>query len=194
MSPPGWLVVAAAVLAIAAGWCANAEAALTLVSATGVAERPEHAGPLKTVAAEHTENGSWSTWPETRPPIFGSSDESLTVLATLAVLPVAAAGDDGFLGEQNFFAGLAAQYCAADAAGLEDQPVGGGGGDDPQVRPGADLLPQARENGLPFDTRVRRRQGAVDPVDRGGLVQADRHEVSSHAAHNSDGPRSRLAR
>ena len=49
---------------------------------------------LKTVAAEQTENGAWSTWPETRPPIFGSSDESLTVLATLAVLPAAAAGDD----------------------------------------------------------------------------------------------------
>ncbi len=49
---------------------------------------------LKTVAAEQTGNGSWSTWPETRPPIFGSSDESLTVLATLAVLPAAAAGDD----------------------------------------------------------------------------------------------------
>jgi hypothetical protein len=49
---------------------------------------------LKTVAAEQTENGSWSTWPETRPPIFGSSDESLTVLATLAVLPAAAAGND----------------------------------------------------------------------------------------------------
>jgi hypothetical protein len=49
---------------------------------------------LKTVASEQTENGSWSTWPETRPPIFGSSDESLTLLATLAVLPVAAAGDE----------------------------------------------------------------------------------------------------
>ncbi len=50
MSPAAWLLVAAAVLALAAGWCANAESALTLVSATGVAERPEHAGPLKTVA------------------------------------------------------------------------------------------------------------------------------------------------
>lgn len=48
---------------------------------------------LKTVEAEQTENGSWSTWPNTRPPIFGSSDESLTALATLAVLPVAATGD-----------------------------------------------------------------------------------------------------
>jgi hypothetical protein len=48
---------------------------------------------LKTVETEQTENGSWSTWPETRPPIFGTSDESLTALATLAVLPAAAAGD-----------------------------------------------------------------------------------------------------
>jgi CBS domain containing-hemolysin-like protein len=52
MSPSGWLVVAAAVLALAAGWCANAEAALTLVTATGVAERPEHKGPLEAVAAD----------------------------------------------------------------------------------------------------------------------------------------------
>jgi CBS domain containing-hemolysin-like protein len=52
MSPAGWLIVAAAVLALAAGWCANAEAALTLVTATGVAERPEHKGPLETVCAD----------------------------------------------------------------------------------------------------------------------------------------------
>src|SRR5262249_14553891 len=49
---------------------------------------------LKTVKAEQTGNGSWSAWPGTRPPIFGNSDESLTALATLAVLPAAAAGDD----------------------------------------------------------------------------------------------------
>lgn len=48
---------------------------------------------LKTVEAEQTENGSWSTWPGTRPPIFGPSDESLTALAILATLPVAANGD-----------------------------------------------------------------------------------------------------
>jgi len=52
MTPPGWLLVAAAVLALMAGWCANAEAALTLVSATGVAERPQHQGPLSTAAAD----------------------------------------------------------------------------------------------------------------------------------------------
>jgi len=48
---------------------------------------------LKTVQSEQSDNGSWSTWPETRPPIFGNSDESLTLLATLALMP-AAAGDD----------------------------------------------------------------------------------------------------
>jgi CBS domain containing-hemolysin-like protein len=52
MSPAAWLLVAAAVLALAAGWCANAESALSLVAAAGVAERPEHAGPLQTVAAD----------------------------------------------------------------------------------------------------------------------------------------------
>jgi hypothetical protein len=49
---------------------------------------------LKTVTSEQTENGSWSAWPETRPPIFGNSDESLTALATLAVLTAAATGDE----------------------------------------------------------------------------------------------------
>src|SRR5262249_20110720 len=44
--------------------------------------------------AEQTENGSWSTWPGTRPPIFGNSDESLTALAILALLPAAATGDE----------------------------------------------------------------------------------------------------
>jgi CBS domain containing-hemolysin-like protein len=52
MTAPAWLIVAAAVLALAAGWCANAEAALALVSATGVSERPEHTGPLQTVSAD----------------------------------------------------------------------------------------------------------------------------------------------
>jgi len=52
MTLPGWLLAAAAVLALVAGWCANAEAALALVSATGVAERPEHQGRLGTVAAD----------------------------------------------------------------------------------------------------------------------------------------------
>src|SRR4051794_4771685 len=49
---------------------------------------------LKTVKSDQIENGPWSTWPEARPPIFGNSDESMTALATLAVLPAAAAGDD----------------------------------------------------------------------------------------------------
>lgn len=48
---------------------------------------------LTTVESEQTENGSWSAWPETRAPIFGNSDESLTLLATLALLPAASEGD-----------------------------------------------------------------------------------------------------
>ena len=58
MTVPAWLLVAAAFLALAAGWCANAEAALTLVSATGAAERAAGDKPgskqsrLATVAAD----------------------------------------------------------------------------------------------------------------------------------------------
>jgi magnesium and cobalt exporter, CNNM family len=50
MTIPAWLLVAAAVFALVAGWCANAEAALALVSATGAAERAD--GHLRTVAAD----------------------------------------------------------------------------------------------------------------------------------------------
>jgi hypothetical protein len=49
---------------------------------------------LKTVEDDQTENGSWAAWPETRPPMLGSSDETMTVLATLALLPAAVAGDE----------------------------------------------------------------------------------------------------
>ena len=58
MTAPAWLLVAAAFLALVAGWCANAEAALTLVSATGAAERAAGDKPgskqsrLATVAAD----------------------------------------------------------------------------------------------------------------------------------------------
>jgi hypothetical protein len=47
----------------------------------------------KTVKSDQTEEGSWSSWPETRPPIFGNSDDSMTALATLAMVPAAAIGD-----------------------------------------------------------------------------------------------------
>jgi CBS domain containing-hemolysin-like protein len=54
MTPPAWLLVAAAMLALVAGWCANAEAALALVSATGAAERAvgDRHGRLAAVAAD----------------------------------------------------------------------------------------------------------------------------------------------
>jgi hypothetical protein len=48
---------------------------------------------LKTVKSEQTEDGSWSAWPETRPPIMGNSGESMTALATLALMLAADTGD-----------------------------------------------------------------------------------------------------
>lgn len=48
---------------------------------------------LSTVKSEQTADGSWVTWPATRPPIFGRSDESLSLMATLALLPMAAKGE-----------------------------------------------------------------------------------------------------
>ncbi|MBI2824589.1 MAG: hypothetical protein HYX69_07885 [Planctomycetia bacterium] len=49
---------------------------------------------LATVKSDQIENGSWASWPETRPPIFGNSDDRTTAAATLALLPAAAAGDE----------------------------------------------------------------------------------------------------
>lgn len=40
---------------------------------------------LKTIQEDQTENGSWQSWPDTRPPFFGNSDESMTALAILAL-------------------------------------------------------------------------------------------------------------
>jgi hypothetical protein len=48
---------------------------------------------LATVLSDQLDNGSWSSWPDTRPPIFGKSDETVTAFAGLALLPEAAAGD-----------------------------------------------------------------------------------------------------
>lgn len=48
---------------------------------------------LETVKGDQTETGAWASWPETRPPIFGHSDENMTVLATLALLPAATEDD-----------------------------------------------------------------------------------------------------
>lgn len=49
---------------------------------------------LSTVKGDQVENGSWLSWPDTRPPIFGNSDERATALAALALLPAAASGDE----------------------------------------------------------------------------------------------------
>ena len=49
---------------------------------------------LTTVKSDQLENGSWSGWPDSLAPILGGSHESMTLLAALALLPAAAAGDD----------------------------------------------------------------------------------------------------
>jgi hypothetical protein len=49
---------------------------------------------LQTLKSDQTEDGSWAAWPETRPPIFGDSNESMTTLATLVLVQAAAAGDE----------------------------------------------------------------------------------------------------
>jgi len=39
----------------------------------------------KTIRDDQLEDGSWSAWPETRPPMFGPSDDSMSALAALAL-------------------------------------------------------------------------------------------------------------
>lgn len=40
---------------------------------------------LETIREDQLKSGAWASWPETRPPIFGNSDDSMTALATLAL-------------------------------------------------------------------------------------------------------------
>jgi hypothetical protein len=49
---------------------------------------------LQTIKEDQNDDGVWNSWPDTRPPIFGRSDETATALATLSLLPQAAAGDE----------------------------------------------------------------------------------------------------
>jgi hypothetical protein len=48
---------------------------------------------LKTVQEDQVESGSWLSWPETRPPVFGHSDDYVTALAALALFSSASGGD-----------------------------------------------------------------------------------------------------
>jgi hypothetical protein len=56
---------------------------------------------VKTMTGDQIENGSWASWPETRPPFFGNSDEIMTLLAVLAVMPAAAAGDESAIAARD---------------------------------------------------------------------------------------------
>jgi hypothetical protein len=49
---------------------------------------------LATIIEDQMEDGRLASWPETRPPMFGNSDERATLSATLALLPAAQAGEE----------------------------------------------------------------------------------------------------
>ena len=66
---------------------------LASVSQPTEAERQGRQRLLATVLSDQLDDGSWSSWPDTRPPIFGKSDETVTAFAGLALLPEAVAGD-----------------------------------------------------------------------------------------------------
>lgn len=55
-------------------------------------EKEAMARLLTTVKGDQIENGSWVAWPETRPPIFGPSNETMTALATLSLIGGSANG------------------------------------------------------------------------------------------------------
>lgn len=56
---------------------------------------------LATVKSDQQENGAWASWPETRPPLFGPSDERGTISALLALLPAATDGDEQAIAARN---------------------------------------------------------------------------------------------
>jgi hypothetical protein len=56
---------------------------------------------ITTIKSDQGENGSWVSWPDTRPPIFGNSDESLTALAAIALLAPGSSGDDAATGARD---------------------------------------------------------------------------------------------
>ena len=77
------------------------EKAVSLLLALGANPAPDPVSQkgiqlmAATVKSDQLDDGSWAAWPETRPPIFGPSNERATAAATLSLLPLAAAGDEG---------------------------------------------------------------------------------------------------
>lgn len=49
---------------------------------------------IETVKADQLDSGGWHAWPDTRPPIFGPSDDTATTFATLTLVSAAAGGDE----------------------------------------------------------------------------------------------------
>ena len=76
------------------------EKALSLALGLGSESAPDRASKerlkilLQTVKSDQIDSGAWASWPETRQPMFGNSDERTTASAVLALLPAATSGDD----------------------------------------------------------------------------------------------------
>jgi hypothetical protein len=76
------------------------EKAVSLALALAADPRPDAVSQqglrrlLATVKEDQIEDGHWASWPETRPPMFGHSDERASLSAALALLPAAQSGDE----------------------------------------------------------------------------------------------------
>lgn len=55
--------------------------------------RDGFAGFIRTLTADQMEDGRWVAWPNTRAPMFGNSEASVTALAALALIPSASRED-----------------------------------------------------------------------------------------------------
>jgi squalene-hopene/tetraprenyl-beta-curcumene cyclase len=83
------------------------EKAISLALALGADPEPDDLSRegmkrlLTTVKEDQVESGAWASWPDTRQPIFGNSDERATLVAVLALLPAATAGDDTALAARD---------------------------------------------------------------------------------------------
>lgn len=111
---------------------------------------------LGTVKAEQTADGSWSAWPEVRPPVFPPSDDCATAIGVLAMLPAAAAGDTEAVAARD-----------KGIAWLESHPAD----DDPQSLATRVILWQrldrAEDESQPWVDQIRARQN-----EDGGWSQA----------------------
>src|SRR5262249_3150654 len=83
------------------------------------ASRASYETLLKTAISDQVDDGSWTSWPETRPPLFGKSHQRTTTMAALALLPAAGAGDAAAKGAFD----RAVEWLARNGADDDPQPL-----------------------------------------------------------------------